>query len=124
MRKVLTAFVVLAAVTVASAFACGDGDGTKYDVTVQFNESVTQDDLEETDALLRGYDPDAEFIIMEIFPPIGSATLETDAADFCAAVAAEFEAKSYVRKVECLLAIEVDDGDVDRDAPVAATPGG
>ena len=127
MRKVLTAFVVLAAVAIGSAFgfACGDGDGdTMYTVDVQFNETVTDADLDEAGALLRAYDEGLDFIIMEIFPPIGSATVETDAPDFCATVVDEVEAKSYVRSVECLLAIEVDDGDVDPNAPVAATPGG
>ncbi len=127
MKRVLTAFMMLAAVAVASAFAfaCGDDDGpTMYAVDVQFNESVTEDDLEEAEALLRGYDEDLEFLILEIFPPIGSATLETDTANFCETVEAELQAKSYVRSVVCSIAADADGGDADPDAPVAATPGG
>lgn len=129
MKKVLTGFVMLAAIAVASAFglACGDdgsGGDTMYTVDVQFNESVTEADLDEASDLLRGYDPDAEFLILEIFPPIGNATLENDAPDFCATVEAELEAKSYVRGVECSIAVEVSDGDGDADAPVSATPTG
>ncbi len=128
MRKALTAFMMLAALAVASAFAfaCSDDGGgdTMYTVDVQFNESVTEADLDEAGALLLGYDTDAQFIILEIFPPIGRIALETDAPDFCATVVAELEAKNYVDGVECLLAIEVGDGDGDPDEPVSATPGG
>lgn len=126
MKRALTAFLMLAAVAIASgfAFACGDDGDTMYAVDVQFNESVTEADLDEAEALLRGYDGDLEFVILEIFPPIGSAMLETDAPDFCATVVAELEAKSYVRSVECSRAVEADESDADSDAPVAATPGG
>ena len=99
-------------------------EAARYEVTVQFNTTVTQDDLDEAGALLGTYDNDLEFLIMEIFPPIGRATLETDTPDFCATVVAELEAKSYVRSVECSRAVEADESDADSDAPVAATPGG
>ncbi len=73
----------------------------QYEVTVQFNTTVTQDDLDEAGALLRTFDDDLDFLIMEIFPPIGRAVLATDAPDLCQTVEAKLEAKSYVNSVSC-----------------------
>ncbi len=96
------------------AIGCGGDDGaTRYDVSVQFNASATQDDLFEVGALLRTYDDDLEYVILEIFPPIGSAMLETDAPDFCQTVEAELEAKSYVDDVSCGPHVEADKADPD-----------
>ena len=77
------------------------GGAPQYEVTVQFNTSVTQDDIDEAAALLRAYDEDLEFLIMEIWPPIGRALLATNVPDFCQTVEAELEAKSYVDDVSC-----------------------
>jgi len=77
------------------------GEATQYEATVHFNTSVTQDDIDEASALLRAYDQDLEFLIMESWPPIGRALLATDAPDFCEAVQAELEARSYVDDVSC-----------------------
>lgn len=76
-------------------------EAPQYEVTVQFNTSVTQDDIDEAAALLRAYDEDLEFLIMEIWPPIGRALLATNVPDFCQTVEAELEAKSYVDGVSC-----------------------
>lgn len=93
--------VLLAAIAVpALALACVDG-ATEYEVIVQFNTSVTQEDLEEADRLLRAYDDDLDFLIQESFPPTGRAFLETDAPDFCPTVEAQLEAKSYVDDATC-----------------------
>ena len=74
-----------------------------------------RDDLFEVGALLRTYDDDLDYGILEIFPPIARATLTTDAPDFCRTVEAELGAKSYVDSVSCrpLLSGEpTDDGEV------------
>ncbi len=89
----------------------------RYEVTVQFNGSVTQQDIDETGALLRSYDEDIEFLVMEIFPPIGRTVVTTEAADFCPAVKAALEAKSYVGSVSCRLWQEPDQAEP--DAPVS-----
>ncbi len=79
-----------------------DADETaRYEVTVQFNGSVTQQEIDEAGALLRTFDDDVEFLVMEIFPPIGSAVLTTDATGFCPTVEAALEAKSYVDRATC-----------------------
>lgn len=83
--------------------ACGGSESstTRYEVTVNFNTSVTQEDIEETKDVLQSYDEDLEFIIMESFPPIGRALLTTDAPDFCSMIETDLEAKTYVRDVLC-----------------------
>jgi len=105
---------VLGTVLVLSFGRASSGDGgDQYEVTVRFNSSVTQDDIEEADALLRTYDDDLEFVIMEIFPPIGRAVLATDAPDFCQTVEAKLQAKSYVNSVSCQPWQEPDQADPD-----------
>ena len=78
-----------------------DEGGDQYEVTVRFNTSITQDGISEVDALLRTFDDDLQFLVMESFPPIGRAVLGTDAPSFCESVGAELEAKSYVDGVSC-----------------------
>ncbi len=92
--------------------ACDD----QYRVTVQFNTSVTQDDYDEVEALLRAYDDDLELVVMEIFPPIGSAVLTLEAPDECSTIEAQLEAKSYVADASCgpWQPVDLDDP----DAPV------
>ncbi len=100
---VLTAVAVAVLGTVLGlTLGRASGDGApQYEVTVRFNTSVTQADLDEAFALLRSYDEDVEFLIMESFPPVGRAVLATDAAEFCGTVEAELEAKGYVDDVTC-----------------------
>ena len=90
------------------------GGAARYEVTVGFNTSVTQDDIREIDALLRAYDDELEFVVMESWPPIGRALLTTDVADFCQTVEPELEAKSYIDDVSCG---PVEPGQPDEPAP-------
>ncbi|MFB3093944.1 MAG: hypothetical protein ACE1ZN_06030 [Dehalococcoidia bacterium] len=95
-----------------------DADETaRYEVTVQFNGSVTQQEIDEAGGLLRTFDDDVDFLIMEIFPPIGRAVVTTEAADFCQTVKAALEAKSYVDVVSC--GPHVEPGEAEPDAPVS-----
>ena len=89
-----------------------------YEVTVLYNESVTQDNLDEAGALLRTYDDDLEFLIQESFPPTGRAVLETDVADFCQKVTSDLARKSYVESGECAPLLPSDVPDIDPNAPV------
>jgi hypothetical protein len=77
------------------------GGATRYEVTVGFNTTVTQDDIDEVGALLRAYDDEVEYVVMESWPPVGRALVTTDVADFCQTVEAELEAKSYIDDVSC-----------------------
>ncbi len=85
---------------VASTTACGDG-ATQYEVAIEFNASVTQDDIDEVADLLRSFDDHLDFLIMERFPPAGRATLATDAPDFCGTVEPELAARSYIESATC-----------------------
>ncbi len=98
-RMLRFASFALLALGLAGA-ACGDGE-TTYIVTVSFNESVTQADMDEVDAFLRTFDDDLEFLVQESFPPTGVATVKTDDPEFCAKARGELEAKPYVRDVTC-----------------------
>ncbi len=78
------------------------GDGSNYfQVTVQFNTSYTQDNIDEAAAFLRTFDDELEFVVMEILPPIGSAVLDLETSDECSTIEAQIEAKSYVAGVTC-----------------------
>jgi hypothetical protein len=87
---------------------------TRYEVTVGFNTTVTQDDIDEAGAVLRAYDDELEFVVLESWPPIGRALLATDVADFCQTVEAELQAKSYIDDVSCG---PVEPGPPDEPAP-------
>ena len=98
----------------------GDGDA-HFQVTVQFNTSYTQEDIDEVDAFLHTYDENLEFIILEIFPPIGSVLLTLETSDECSTIEAQLEAESYVSDVTC--SPWQPNGEVnDPDAPVTNLP--
>ena len=94
--------------------ASSGSEAAQYEVTVQFNTTVTQDDLDEAGAFLRTFDDDLEYLILEIFPPIGQAVVTTEAADFCQMVETELGAKSYVDDVSCGPNVETDQADPDK----------
>ena len=97
---------------------CGSGDDARrFDVSVQFTTEATQDDIFDVGAFLRTFDDDLEYLILEIFPPIGRAVVTTEATDFCQTVEAELGAKSYVDAVSCGPHVETDQADP--DAPVS-----
>lgn len=98
MRFLTVAMVVLA---VAFAACAGGDDATEYQVTVSFNETVTQPDMDAVHDLLRTYDEDVDFLIQESFPPTGVAYVKTDDAEFCSKIEAALSGRSYVRDVMC-----------------------
>ena len=97
--------VVGAALAAILGLSCAGGSGgsgtAQYEVTVWFNTTVTQDDIDEVDTLLRTFDGDMEFIIMESFPPIGRAVMAAEASGFCQTVETERAGQSYVLDVSC-----------------------
>ena len=122
-RRVGAVLLVIVGVVLGSALAISlvqrsNADETaQYEVTVQFNTTVTQNDLDEVAALLRSFDDDVDFLIMEIFPPIGHAVLTTDLTGFCPTVKAALEAESYVDGASCQPWQEPDQ--TEPDAPVS-----
>ena len=80
--------------------ACGGG-APSYRLTVVFNTSVTQANMDEVDRLLRDFDSSAQMLITETFPPVGHVTLKTSAPDFCSKIKAQLERLSFVQSVTC-----------------------
>jgi hypothetical protein len=112
-------FLLFSALLFSLAFAAASCDSsvTEYQVTVSFNETVTQPDMDAVHDLLREYDEDVDFLIQESFPPTGVAYLKTDDEEFCSTIEAELSGRSYVRDVTCGERPEpVEDGG---DTPVA-----
>jgi hypothetical protein len=104
--------LLLPLLALALAAACDSG-ATKYDVSVSFNTTVTQGDLDAVAALLHRYDEDADVLVQESFPPTVRATIETDAEDFCVSIEAELEARPAVERVSC---------EEHREQPASASP--
>jgi hypothetical protein len=107
----VAAFLALGAYGIALA---DDEEAARFEVTVKFNTSVTQDDIDEVGELLRAYDEDLDFVVMEIWPPIGRALLATNVPDFCQTAEAELEAKIYVDDASC--------GSAAAETPVSPPP--
>ena len=116
--------MALALVGTFVGFSLGDADGddaeagTRYQVHANFNETVTDADMSEVQDLLREYDANVNLMILESFPPQGSAIVETTDAEFCSAIVAELEAKSYVSGASCEPWTPAGD---DGDEPVSTT---
>ena len=88
-------------VTLAAAVAC-DGESVRpYQVTISFDESATQEEIDQVAAILRTYDDRALLQIGDMSAPVDIVGLETDSADFCPTVEAELEAKTYVQDATC-----------------------
>ena len=107
--------VAVLGVVAGVSSGCGSGDDARrFDVSVQFTTEATQDDIFHVGAFLRTFDDDLEYLILEIFPPIGRAVVTTEAADFCQTVEAELGSKSYVDEVSCGPHVETDQADPDK----------
>ena len=110
--------VAVLGVVAGVSSGCGSGDDARrFDVSVQFTTEATQDNIFDAGAFLRTFDDDLEYLILEIFPPIGRAVVTTEAADFCQTLETELGAKSYVDEVSCGPHVETDQADP--DAPVS-----
>ncbi len=114
---VIVGVVLGSALGISLAQRSNADETARYEVTVQFNGSVTQQDIDEAGALLRTFDEDVDFLVMEIFPPIGRAVLATDTPNFCPTVKAALEAERYVDGVSCGPWQEPDQAEP--DAPVS-----
>ncbi len=98
----LVVAVAIVGVVAGVSSGCGSGDDARrFDVSVQFTTEATQDDTSDVGAFLRTFGDDLEYLILEIFPPIGRAVVTTETADFCQTVETELGARSYVDDVSC-----------------------
>ncbi len=88
----------------------------QYTITIRFNETVQQDELDEVGAMIRDFDPDAEYVIQESFPPTGVANFNADTEDACLALTQELEEASFVTSVSC--GPQLEPGDAELEEPV------
>ncbi len=88
----------------------------QYTVTIRFNETVSEDELDEIGARIRDFDPDAEYVIQESFPPTGVANFGAETEDVCLALTQGLEAETFVTSVSC--GPQTEPGDTDPNEPV------
>ena len=116
-KSAIATMGLASALAIVSGACASDGNGgddaRRFDVSVQFTTEATQDDIFDVGAFLRTFDDDLEYLILEIFPPIGRAVVTTEAVDFCQTAEAELGAKSYVDDVSCEPHVEIDQADPD-----------
>jgi len=74
---------------------------SRHEVSIRFNETVQQSDIGEVAALVATYDSDANFVVLELFPPIARAVVETDIPGFCDDLKARLEGRPYIASVSC-----------------------
>ena len=74
---------------------------SKHEVSIRFNETVQQTDIDEVAALVAEYDNDAKVVVLELFPPVARAVVETDIARFCDELGAHLEGRPYIASVSC-----------------------
>jgi hypothetical protein len=115
----LAVFVAAIVAIVGLALVDAGDDAAKYSVHINFTREYTEADLTEAADILRTFDPDVDMMVLESFPPQGSAVIESDDPDVCTAVEAAFEGKAYTGDVSCVPYVPVTDGN--GDEPVSTT---
>ena len=88
----------------------------EFTITIRFNESVDLDIIDEVGARIRDFDPNAEYVIQESFPPTGVANFNADTEDACLALAQGLETESFVTSVSC--GPQLEPGDPNPEEPV------
>ena len=89
---------MLAAIAVSAA--CGAG-APSYNLTVAFNTTVTQTDMDRVGQLIRRFDSSADMLVTETFPPTGHVTVKTGARDFCREIETALDALPFVANTSC-----------------------
>ena len=94
--------VLVAAALAFTVAACDSGpDTTRYDVTIGFNDSVTQDGIDEVTAFILAYDGDADVRVLELQPPILQADVETSREDLCEGIFGLLARRDDVANADC-----------------------
>jgi hypothetical protein len=88
-------------------------------LTVDFDASVTQPDIERVTEMIVSLDPEADVLILERFPPAASAVISAGGTGVCEDLIARLQTAPAVASVSC-----VDDKPVggDPDGPVSSDP--
>ncbi len=104
-RGVLLAAAATVAVVTVFAACGGSGDSggnvPSYRLTVAFDSSVTQADMDQMQRFVHDYDPSAEMLLTESFPPTGHVIVKTNTLDFCGKIETLAEAVPSVASVTC-----------------------
>ena len=88
----------------------------QYTITIRFNETVDLDQVDEVGARIRDFDPNAEYVIQESFPPTGVANFGAETEDVCLALVQGLEAETFVTSVSC--GPQLEPGDPAPEEPV------
>ena len=96
--------------------------GTAYDMTVPFNASVTDEDLKVANEIVLAFDPNADFLLQETFPPTGRARISTSVPDACGAIKAKLESIASVGDVTCTVSADPAPPCCKPDEPISSTP--
>jgi hypothetical protein len=97
--------------------------GVTYDITVPFNASVTDEDMKLANEIVLAFDPNANFLLQETFPPTGRAQLQSDSSEFCSGIEGKLESIPSVGNVTCTPA-NPNPPCCKSDQPVSSTPAG
>lgn len=115
----LAIFVLAIVAVVGLALVDAGDEAERYSVHINFTREYKEADLTEAADILRTFDPDVDMMVLESFPPQGSAIIESDDPDVCDAVEAAFEGKAYAGDVSCGPYTEPEPGG--GDEPVSTT---
>jgi hypothetical protein len=74
---------------------------SRHEVSIRFNETVQQSDIDEVAAVVATYDKDANFVVLQLFPPVAHAVIGSDIPGFCDDFKARLEGRPYVDSVSC-----------------------
>jgi hypothetical protein len=90
----------------------------EYQIRISFNTSVQQDEIDEVGTMIRDFDPNAEYVVQESFPPTGVGNFVADTEDVCLALTQQLGQASFVASVSCEPYVQLEPGDPDPDEPV------
>lgn len=100
LRRMRLLLLAVSGLLAALLAGCGE-KALAYDVVVAFNEQYTDASLQETDAILRSYDPGIDVLLQESFPPVARTVIHSSIEGFCDDLRSKLEVKPYVERVEC-----------------------
>lgn len=92
---------VAALLTVAVA-ACDDGGRVPaYDITVTFNERYTDESLRAVTDIVHEFDPDADLLLQESWPPVLRGTVHTRRIDLCETLLRRLHGREDIASLNC-----------------------
>lgn len=88
--------------SVAAITACGgDEPLPAYDVTVAFNDHYSDASLDAVTAIIHEFDPDADMLLQESWPPVLRVTVRTRRVDLCESLLARLYGREDIANLDC-----------------------